>query len=339
MLEALPLDLATAVCRSVTTHGDLPRFAGSCRALSRVVRRMLRDRSAHSVWRLLCSSHQPGAGAFVGVTDYCALYFRLRGLQAPSRTEMTISDLQLIMNVTMWTGEPGDTHRSEVVFAQVLHGAQASIAIPSSEDGLAQVEGDLGYKWSVPNGNRLLELAGLGEPTARLSSGHNQIDGWSDRRVQLKQLEGLAMESHDYFVMRPPGQLPTWAVNQAQYAETRVGKRTWVLSLSAFRPSDQKTVQLMSEVALNLNYGNPDDSMVRFLSWEHTAIKSLTASHERAHAASSLASLHHTATTYCCALLLAPTTTSTSTTSSTTCPCATISLCAPLSFRPHELRS
>ena len=91
------------------------------------------------------------------------------------------------------------------------------------------------------------------------------------------------MESHDYFVMRPPGQLPTWAVNQAQYAETRVGKRTWVLSLSAFRPSDQKTVQLMSEVALNLNYGNPDDSMVRFLSWEHTAIKSLTASHERAH--------------------------------------------------------
>ena len=280
----------------------------------------------------------------MGVTDYCALYFRLRGLQAPSRTEMTISDLQLIMNVTMWTGEPGDTHRSEVVFAQVLHGAQASIAIPSSEDGLAQVEGDLGYKWSVPNGNRLLELAGLGEPTARLSSGHNQIDGWSDRRVQLKQLEGLAMESHDYFVMRPPGQLPTWAVNQAQYAETRVGKRTWVLSLSAFRPSDQKTVQLMSEVALNLNYGNPDDSMVRFLSWEHTAIKSLTASHERAHAASIVvvvvvavvvvASMHHR----CYYLPLRATTCPYyyiyHTSSSITCPCATTSLCAPPYLRP-----
>ena len=43
LFEALPLDLATAVCRSVTTHGDLSRLAGSCRALSRVVRRMLRD--------------------------------------------------------------------------------------------------------------------------------------------------------------------------------------------------------------------------------------------------------------------------------------------------------
>jgi hypothetical protein len=81
--------------------------------------------------------------------------------------------------------------------------------------------------------------------------------------------------------MRPPGQLPVWA--GPAYAAQRVGKRTWVLSLSAFRPSDQKTVQLMSEAALNLDYGDPEDSMVRFLSWEHTAIKSLTASHERAH--------------------------------------------------------
>jgi len=270
MLEALPLDLATAVCRSVTTHGDLPRLAGSCRALSRVVRRMLRDRSAHSVWRLLCARHQPGAGAFVGVTDYCALYFRLRGLQAPSRTEMTISDLQLIMEVAMWTAETGGTHRSDVVFAEVLHGAQASIAIPASEDDMAQVEGDHGYKWSVPDGNRLFELAGLGRPT--------QPD---DRRAHLKQLERVAMEGSDYLMMRPPGQLPVWA--GPAYAAQRVGKRTWVLSLSAFRPSDQKTVQLMSEAALNLDYGDPEDSMVRFLSWEHTAIKSLTASHERAH--------------------------------------------------------
>ena len=105
LFEALPLDLATSVCRSVTTHGDLSRLAGSCKALSRVVRRMLRDRSAHSEWRLLCEHHQPGAGALVGVTDYCALYFRLRGLQAPSRTEMTISDLQILMEVNMWTAE------------------------------------------------------------------------------------------------------------------------------------------------------------------------------------------------------------------------------------------
>ena len=232
---------------------------------------MLRDRSAHSVWRLLCAHHQPGAGAFVGVTDYCALYFRLRGLQAPSRTEMAISDLQLIMEVAMWTAETGGTHRSDGVFAEVLHGAQASIAIPASEDGLAQVEGNHGYKWSVPDGNRLFELAGLGRPTAS-----------DDRGVHLKQLESLAHEGIDYLQMRPAGELPPWAGDRPEYAEERVGKRTWVLSLSAFRPSDQKTVQLMSEEALNLDYGDPDDSMVRFLSWKHTAIKSLTASHERA---------------------------------------------------------
>ena len=208
----------------------------------------------------------------MGVTDYCALYFRLRGLQAPLRTEMTISDLQLIMEVAMWTAETGGTHRSDGVFAEVLHGAQASIAIPASEDGLAQVEGNHGYKWSVPDGNRLFELAGLGWPTTS-----------DDRGVHLKQLESLAHEGHDYHTMRPTGELPPWAVDRPEYAEERVGKRTWVLSLSAFRPSDQKTVQLMSEAALNLDYGDPDDSMVRFLSWQHTAIKSLTASHERAH--------------------------------------------------------
>ena len=283
LFEALPLDLATAVCRSVTTHGDLSRLAGSCRALSRVVRRMLRDRSAHSVWRLLCEHHQPGAGALAGVTDYCALYFRLRGLQAPSRTEMTISDLQILMEVTMWTAEPGGTHRSDVVLAEVLHGAQASFAVPASEEGLAQpILGtsaheagvDLGYKWPVRDGNRLYELAGLGRPA-----------GPVDRH--LEQLQQLARDGMDFFKMRPPGELPPWALMSEQaiagYVTRRVGKRTWVLSLSAFRPSDQKTVQLISEAALNLDYGDPDDCMVRFISWDHTAIKSLTASHERAH--------------------------------------------------------
>ena len=164
--------------------------------------------------------------------------------------------------------EPGGTHRSEVVFAEVLHGAQASIAIPS--DGPVHVEGNLGYKWSVPDGGRLLELAGLGRPAAP-----------DEGRVHLKELERLAREGSDFFQMRPPGQSPDWA--GPEYAAERVGKRTWVLSLSAFRPSDQKTVQLMSEVALNLDFGDPHDSMVRFLSWEHTALRAVTLSHERAH--------------------------------------------------------
>ena len=213
----------------------------------------------------------------MGVTDYRALYFRLA--PSPSHIEMTISDLQLIMNVTMWTAEPEGEHRSEVVFAEILHGAQASVAIPTSEDGLAHAEGGLGYKWSVPDGDRLLELSGLARPTA-----------WNDRLVSLKQLEceAIQSDSRDHFKMRPPGQLPARA--GPEYDAERVGKRTWVLSLSAFRPSDQKTVRLMREAALNLNYDGDNgdmlegnDSMVRFLSWEHTALKAVTASHQRAH--------------------------------------------------------
>ena len=219
-MEWLPLDLAAAVCRSFTTHGDLPRLAGSCRALSRVVRRLLRDRSSYSVWRHLCSRHQAGSGALVGVTDYCALYFRLRGLQAPTRHEMTISDLQLIVNVAMWTAEPGECTRSETVFTEVLHGAQASIAIPDDE---IEQSGDLGYKWTVPGG-RLLELpASLAPP-----GGSDLGDRYQE---QLAQLNRLARDGENNFDKQPP----PWAA--PEYAEERVGKRTWVLSVTAFRPS------------------------------------------------------------------------------------------------------
>ena len=160
-MDALPLDLTTALCRSVASHGDLPRLAGSSKAFSRVVRRVVRDRSAHGVWRLLCELHQPGAGALAGVTDYCALYFRLRGLQAPTRIPaMTISDVQLLLTVTMWTAEPDLQHRSEIVLAAPLHGAQAIIA-----DGE-----DLGYKWALPDGGRLFEAAGLSQPVAAAGS-------------------------------------------------------------------------------------------------------------------------------------------------------------------------
>lgn len=200
----------------------------------------------------------------MGVTDYCALYFRLRGLQAPTRHEMTISDLQLIVNVAMWTAEPGECTRSETVFTEVLHGAQASIAIPDDE---IEQSGDLGYKWTVPGG-RLLELpASLAPP-----GGSDLGDRYQE---QLAQLNRLARDGENNFDKQPP----PWAA--PEYAEERVGKRTWVLSVTAFRPSDQKTAQLMRDAKLNLDWGDPDDFGVRFLSWEHTPLKAVTASHER----------------------------------------------------------
>ena len=91
----IPLDndVAEVTLRHLDLPCELAATAATCKSLALLVGRLLRDRGSSGVWRSFCSDTLHAA-VFADVNDYCALYFKLRGLTVPQKGRLTLDSMQ-----------------------------------------------------------------------------------------------------------------------------------------------------------------------------------------------------------------------------------------------------
>ena len=245
-LAALDDDVLTLVLRSTTSPQEITRLARTCRRCVHLVRRLLRDRtSPQSVWRRFCACFCEGV-ELASVADYGTLHCSLRGAAAPARRGMTIAELQFIVQVHVRTAIADGGERKELVFSEVVHGAQS---VPSDD-----IAGDVGFAWL-------------------LTRAANRLDATRPSYASVVE-ECHHSDMIDVFASQE--KVASWGQQRRQgWVEERIGLRTFVMSVCAFRASTQKVCQLMTEAKATPDFsdqGGPGGWDRDGLSFEHTPL-------------------------------------------------------------------
>ena len=271
-LDDVPTDLLSLILRSTSTPQDIARFARTCQRIARLVRQLLRDRSEHGVWRRFCSCFCGGA-ELSRVTDYCALYGKLRGAAAPARAGLAIDGLQFIVQVHLRTATANGGEEKELVFSEVLHGAQSTPSSRFTDPALNAPDVEEGFAWdlAVAASDRMHAEERNYQPTDVIES-------------------AFKADNNDFFA--PPDVVANWAPQRRQdwmhrrcpdplWSEVwNRPARTWVLSLRAFRSDEQKVCELMTEAKVIPNYadmGGPGGWDRQGLSFQHTPLRRVVA--------------------------------------------------------------